>query len=120
MGMYCMHKVKHASEGSRLKVGAAYIYVITTQAILKEVALFLCDEFYLKLSSVLTQVNVANAIWQWLEFNTAAELDWKEGDVQLLLDYRGLVMTTLSLRTGRPYAQDTVAARMIAVIMLYR
>lgn len=120
MGVYCMHKVKHASEGSGLKVGAAYIYVVTTQAILKEVALFLYDEFYLKLSSVLTQVNVANAIWQWLEFNAAAELDWKEADVQLLLDYRDLMMTTLSLRTGRPYAQGTVAARMIAVIMLYR
>ena len=115
-----MQKVRHAVGNSRLILGAAYIYLVATQAIVREVALFLYDEYQLKLRSVLTQVNVANAVWQWLEFNAAAQLDWKEADVQLLLDYRDLMLTTLSLRTGRPYAQGTVATRMIAVIMLYR
>jgi len=120
MSVYCLQKVKHAVDNSRLVVGATYIYLVATQAIIREVALFLYDEYFLKLSSVLTQVNVANAIWQWLEFNAAARLNWKEADVQLLLDYRDLMLTTLSLRTGRPYARGTVATRMIAVIMLYR
>lgn len=120
MGVYCMHKVKHTAQGNGLSEGGAYIYRIDTQTIVREVALFLYDEYHLKLGSVLTQVNVSNSIWQWLEFNAAAGLDWKEADIQLLLDYRDLMMTTLSPRTGRPYASGTVSARMISVIMLYR
>lgn len=120
MGQYFICKVKHAENDSKLVVGAAYIYNVADQKIVEEVALFLYGEYCIKLGGVLTEVNVENAIWQWLEFNAAAGLNWKEADIQLLLDCRDLMRSTISLTAGLLYAPGTIAARMVAVIVLYK
>ncbi|WP_080671068.1 tyrosine-type recombinase/integrase [Pseudomonas putida] len=119
MNRYFLNRVGGISSGCALVPDHLFIYERCTQAIVVEVAEFLHDEYSLRLRSRFTQNNVVNSIWQWLEFVSACSQEWKEADKYLLLDFRDVMLRSVSPRTGRKYCSGTVSNIMSAVLTLY-
>jgi integrase len=111
-----VHKV--VPHGDGLKAGQ-YSLVRSPSMRLFEVPTAYLHQLAQTSPSRATWRNNAYALAYWLNYCTAAGVDWRYASVDDLIAFKNAMEVSISMRTGQNIAPGTIAQRMIPVIQFY-